>query len=263
MKATLFSLALGAVIVTGAPLSGEPAPGVLGRPPVAGATDPGHSDLSPAFVSFEEFRRRSSAQELISGLGDFRRSALRETLDGWPGPLRYAVLTAAAVLALLALWGLAGVGRSVHGIFRHRRACRIEAVLMADLQEMDGVITVLGRHGCRFVPRTRSGRALLSRLLKTPGLAEFELFIDGRRFAVLAEGHGGAFSAFYFLQPMSRELHAGLLRLSLSAPYLVARVGAASSRGVWRRQVKARATRLKEMRATRAIGRQKGAGRAV
>lgn len=250
----LLGLALSLAILGGTaqahdPVTGEEVQCVA--PPTGGAGGAALSDETPEFVSYKEFRKRTSAQELIASLKDIQKPTVREFLDQWSVPVQYTIVIVTTVVAVVSAWLLRFFYRLIRGIIQHRRACRIEATLMGELQEIDGVIMILAKHGCRFVPKSKSGRKVLARLLDSPGFVEFELFIEDFQFPVFVDGFHATFSPLYFLEPISRELHSELLQHSQIEPYLVPRIGRPSTRRKWRQQIKERTERLQEMRAGR------------
>ena len=106
----------------------------------------------------------------------------------------------------------------LHGLKNNRRACLIPAAIECGLDVIDGYVTILGRHGCRFQPVNEGAFARIDRLI---GSRSAFVVCNEKRLLVTLQGtHGGNVVAL-FRTPLTAQDHAGLLSVSQTTPRYV------------------------------------------
>ncbi|WP_073248643.1 hypothetical protein [Shimia gijangensis] len=135
--------------------------------------------------------------------------------------------------------GLVFLGRFsylwIHGLVNKRRTCHIPAVVECGLDVIDGYVTVLGRHGCRFQPVNEGAFARLEGLI---GSRSAFIVCGSQRILVTLKATHGRSAVALFHSVLSSQAHTKLLERSKVSPKFAPK----RSAGVKRIERKARLT---------------------
>lgn len=106
----------------------------------------------------------------------------------------------------------------IHCLVNSRRACLIPAAIECGLDVIDGYVTILGRHGCRFQP---ANEGAFSRVEGLIGSRSALVVCNEKRFLVTLQSTHGRNVVALFRVPLSNQDQTGLLSVSKTAPRYV------------------------------------------
>lgn len=172
----------------------------------------------------------------------------RKTID--PELLEKLIILALSLLSFVSVFVLARyLPGIVLGILRRRKTCRIPVMLFTGHIQFPGQITVLGKLGCRFIPKDPPTMAALKRLLSEDHFYEFDITIGDRTKAVFVDSVDDPHVTIFFVETLSVREQDDMLALSASEVRFDSWRPIKKGRAKMRREViEARLEKLKEMR---------------
>ena len=172
----------------------------------------------------------------------------KKTID--PELLEKLIILTLSLLSFVSVFVLARyLPGIVLGILRRRKTCRIPVVLFTGHNQFPGQITVLGKLGCRFIPKDPPTMAALKRLLSEDHFYEFDLSIGDRTKAVFVDSVDDPHVVIFFVETLSVREQDNMLALSSSEVRFDSWRPIKKGRSKLRQEViEARLEKLKEMR---------------
>lgn len=167
--------------------------------------------------------------EQIAKDKDRRRDALQEQQKKPTMPLKSLAEDLGTTARLMVLFSVASmaIGMAfalryfyvwIHGRVNNRRACHISAAVECGLDVIDGYVTVLGRHGCRFQPVNEGAFARLEVLIGRRGTF---VVCGSQRILVTLKSAQGRSAVALFHTVLPAEAYRRLLAMSQVMPQFV------------------------------------------